>query len=85
MPEQPWYHEQIGPRLVNKWTVTHVLWGMTSARYVGWWEGLVLHSLYETFEGKLFPQPHRDVSFLNHIGDTLAFLAGRWIAERLQD
>ena len=77
---QPWFHEAAGPSLFNEWTVAHILWGMVSAQRMGLWAALGLHTLYEAVEGRLFPVPHRDVSGLNHAGDTLAFLAGRWVA-----
>lgn len=38
--------------------------------------GLVAHTIYESIEGYIFPAEFRDVSMLNHIGDTIAFAAG---------
>ena len=81
---QPWYHETVGPLLVNKWTVTHVAWGVASVKYVdSFWLALGLHTLYEMVEGGIFPLPHRDVSMLNHVGDSLAFVVGRLVGERM--
>lgn len=74
---RPWYHEQAGPQLFNEWTWTHFAWGAVSARAVDWTTAVALHTLYELVEGALFPRAHRDVSAKNHVGDTLAFLAGR--------
>lgn len=79
---RPWYHETPGPGLINEWTITHVLWGMASAKYLSWWPALALHTLYEMAEGSVFPRANRDVSTMNHVGDTLTFLVGRWLAER---
>ena len=77
MPPQPWYHEQPGPELFNSWTWTHFAWGMASARAgVGFLNAFLLHTGYEMVEGFIFPWEDRDVSMRNHVGDTVAFLAG---------
>jgi hypothetical protein len=84
MDSTPWFHETPGPNWVNEWTWTHVVWGMATARAIP--DGLVAlgaHTLYEMVEGKVFPDPHRDVSVENHLGDTLAFLAGRAVVRLL--
>lgn len=81
-PDVPWYHETTQAKLFNEWTWTHFAWGMVSAGVVStWWQALVLHTLYEMVEGRVFPNQNRDVSFRNHVGDTVAFMAGRWAME----
>lgn len=79
---QPWFHETVGPGFTNEWTITHVAWGMLSARYLGPWGALAAHTLYELVEGRIFPDPHRDVSMRNHVGDTLAFMMGWWTVQQ---
>jgi hypothetical protein len=37
---------------------------------------LILHTFYEMIEGQIFPLESRDTSFENHVGDSLASLAG---------
>lgn len=80
----PWFHETAGPSLLNEWTWTHVAWGVASAKLTGdEFTALAAHTLYEAVEGRIFPDPYRDVSFVNHVGDTLAFIAGRIVARLL--
>ena len=75
---RPWFHETPEPHLFNEWTWTHFAWGMASAGFARtWWSALLLHTMYEAVEGRIFPLKHRDASMLNHVGDTVAFLAGR--------
>jgi hypothetical protein len=75
----PWYHETTAPRLFNEWTWTHFAWGMVSAGLVSsWWMALLAHTFYEAIESQIFPVQNRDVSWTNHVGDTVAFMAGRW-------
>lgn len=79
-PKKPWYFEKTGPSFFNAWSLAHVGWGflfqqMFPDRYVA---GLVLHTLYESMEGSIFPAQFRDVSMRNHVGDTIAFAAGMW-------
>ncbi len=74
----PWYFEKTGPAFFNEWSLTHVAWGalfqlLFPDRYVA---GLVLHTIYESIEGYIFPAEFRDVSMRNHVGDTVAFAAG---------
>lgn len=74
----PWYFEKTGPAFFNEWSLTHVAWGalfqyLFPGKKVA---GLVLHTLYESIEGYIFPADFRDVSFRNHVGDTIAFAAG---------
>lgn len=79
---QPWFHETPAPNLFNEWTWTHFAWGLASARLVrSHLIALAAHTGYEAIEGRIFPDPHRDVSLLNHVGDSVAFLAGRLVAE----
>ena len=74
----PWYFEKTGPAFFNEWSLTHVAWGalfqllFPDRRFTG----LVLHTIYESIEGSIFPVQFRDASMRNHIGDTLAFAAG---------
>lgn len=74
----PWYFEKTGPAFFNEWSVTHLGWGalfqlLFPDRRV---TGLVLHTIYESIEGYIFPAEFRDVSKRNHVGDTIAFAAG---------
>ena len=74
----PWYFEKTGPAFFNEWSLTHLGWGalfqlLFPDRYV---TGLVLHTIYESIEGHIFPAAFRDTSMRNHVGDTLAFTAG---------
>ena len=76
----PWYSEKTGPAFFNEWSLTHVGWGalfqlLFPDRRV---TGLVLHTIYESIEGCIFPAEFRDVSMQNHVGDTIAFAAGMW-------
>ena len=77
-PKRPWYFEKTGPSFFNAWSLTHLGWGalfqlLFPDRYV---TGLVLHTIYESIEGHIFPLEFRDASLRNHVGDTLAFTAG---------
>jgi hypothetical protein len=74
---RPWYHESPGPEYFNHWTLAHVVSGMF-ARSAGLTllEAVLLHTAYEFVEGSIFPIEHRDVSIKNHVGDSIAFLAG---------
>ena len=74
----PWYFEKTGPAFFNEWSVAHLGWGalfqlVFPDRYV---TGLVLHTIYESIEGYIFPLKFRDASMRNHVGDTIAFAAG---------
>lgn len=75
---RPWFHESTTAALFNEWTWTHFAWGLASAAFVrGHLAAIALHTGYEAIEGRIFPDPHRDVSIRNHVGDSIAFLAGR--------
>ena len=81
----PWYFEKTGPSFFNAWSLTHVGWGalfqlMFPKRYV---TGLVLHTIYESIEGYIFPAAFRDTSMRNHVGDTIAFAAGMLVIPSL--
>jgi len=82
-PEKvPWYFEKTGPSFFNAWSFVHVGSGalfqlLFPDRYVA---GLVTHTIYEAIEGRIFPLEFRDPSFRNHVGDTIAFAVGMWIA-----
>ena len=74
----PWYFEKTGPTFFNEWSFMHLGWGalfqlVFPDRYV---TGLVLHTIYESIEGYIFPAEFRDTSMRNHVGDTIAFAAG---------
>ena len=82
---QAWFFETPGPAFFNEWTWTHFAWGLVS------WPlmkshvlGLAAHTAYEFAEGDIFPVQARDTSLKNHVGDTLAFLSGSFIAEILK-
>lgn len=76
--ELPWYFEKTGPAFFNEWSLAHVGWGVVwqllfPGRLLA---GLVVHTIYESIEGYIFPAEFRDVSMRNHVGDTIAFAAG---------
>ena len=78
-PKQvPWYFEKTGPALFNEWSLTHLGWValfqllFPDRRLTS----LVLHTIYESIEGYIFPLEFRDSSMRNHVGDTIAFAAG---------
>ena len=80
--KRPWYFEKTGPSFFNAWSLTHIGWGalfqlVFPDRYV---TGLVVHTIYESIEGYIFPAEFRDVSMRNHVGDTAAFAAGMLMA-----
>ena len=74
----PWYFEKTGPSFFNAWSFTHLGWGMLFQLVFPDRKltGLVLHTIYESIEGYIFPAEFRDVSFRNHVGDTIAFAVG---------
>ena len=75
----PWYHETPEAHFFNEWTVTHLAWGALSNHFIDSDVlAIALHTTYEYIEADLFPREHRDVSLENHIGDSLAFILGRW-------
>lgn len=83
----PWYFEKTGPAFFNEWSLAHVGWGLIwqalfPKRYV---TGLVVHTIYESIEGRIFPAEFRDVSMRNHVGDTIAFAAGMLIMPSRRD
>ena len=79
---QPWFFETTQQQLFNEWTWTHLFWGMFSTRFIkSDLNALLVHTAYESIEGFIFPSEARDVSMRNHIGDTLAFLAGRLVGQ----
>lgn len=78
----PWYFEKTGPSFFNVWSLAHVASGalfevLFPERFVA---GLVTHTIYEAIEGHIFPAEFRDTSVRNHVGDSLAFAAGMWVA-----
>lgn len=82
--QKPWYFEKTGPAFFNKWSLTHVGWGAVFQlffpnRHLA---GLVVHTIYESIEGYIFPAAFRDVSMRNHVGDTIAFAAGMSLIPR---
>lgn len=79
-----WFYETPGPALFNEWTWTHFAWGLASWPLMkSHMVGLAAHTLYEFTEGEIFPVQARDTSFENHVGDTVAFLAGSVVGKIL--
>lgn len=81
----PWYFEKTGPAIFNEWSLAHLGWGalfqaVFPNRQI---TGLVVHTIYESIEGYIFPVEFRDSSMRNHVGDTIAFAAGMLLVERL--
>lgn len=75
---KPWFYETTEPALFNEWTWSHFFWGLLSASTVrSDVTAIGAHTVYEMIEGWIFPWEYRDISMLNHIGDTVAFIAGR--------
>ncbi len=82
---QAWFFETPGPAFFNEWTWTHFAWGLVSWRLTkNHWAGLAGHTIYEAVEGEIFPARARDISLQNHAGDTVAFLAGSFVAQVLK-
>lgn len=81
---KPWYYETPGSRVFNEWTITHVAWGVLwgAVKPGALVSGILFHTTYELIEGYIFAIEDRDTSMRNHIGDTLAFLAGALITGR---
>ena len=79
----PWYFEKTGPALFNEWSLTHLGWGALFQAVFPERKltGLVLHTIYESVEGYIFPLEFRDASMRNHVGDTIAFAAGMLLVE----
>lgn len=83
--DRPWFHETTTPNLFNEWTWTHTAWGILAYRETrSYLVPIIAHTIYEIIEGNIFPDPHRDVSNLNHIGDTIAFVFGLWLGEYVE-
>ena len=79
--ERPWFFETPQANLFNEWTWTHFFWGMLSTKFIqSGLAAMLAHTGYESVEGMIFPSQARDVSMLNHVGDSVAFLAGRLVA-----
>ena len=71
------FYEPSGPALFNRWTAAHVGVGAISKREgIPLLAGVILHTIYEAHEDKIFKRFNRDKSMLNHVGDTVAFIAG---------
>ena len=80
-----WYFEGSQGAYFNEWSLSHFLWGVliweiTRSHLVS----LGLHTLYEIYEGQLFPVQARDTSLENHLGDSLAFVAGTYAASEIK-
>jgi hypothetical protein len=74
-----WYWESGQGRVFNAWSLAHV--GSGALSYLAWRRylpGIVLHTAYELMEDRIYPFHGRDRSMENHIGDTLAFVAGQF-------
>lgn len=85
--KRPWWFESTGPAYFNEWSIAHVGWGVV-------WQllfpdhrlaGLVVHTIYESIEGHIFPAKDRDVSMANHVGDTAAFAAGMLVIPPMRE
>ena len=81
----PWYYEDPGPAFFNGWSLVHVGSGALFQTLVPNRPilGLALHTAYEAIEGFIFTREDRDPSMRNHIGDTIAFAAGMWLASAI--
>jgi hypothetical protein len=80
----PWYYEKPGPALFNAWSFPHLVTGLLASRYVDYPVGLLGHTIYESVETDFkIARQERDTSFLNHVGDTIAFTAGFFLARRV--
>jgi len=76
-----YFHEEGQGQLFNAWSLVHFSVGVLSWTLLrSQLAGLVAHTIYESVEGEFFPSDHRDRSMTNHIGDTVAFLAGSSLA-----
>jgi len=79
-----WYEDGQG-NYFNSWSLVHFSVGVLS------WvllrnqvSGLFIHTVYESVEGEFFASDERDLSMENHIGDTVAFLSGSFLASALK-
>ncbi len=71
-------------RWFNAWSLVHFSVGVLSWTLLrSQLAGLVVHTVYESVEGEFFPSDHRDRSMENHLGDTVAFMAGSGLASLL--
>jgi hypothetical protein len=77
-----WHHEKAGPAFFNAWTLTHVAWGFIAERAVSFGIAMAAHFAYEMVEGEIFPAEDRDISMANHVGDTVGFIAGFYLAKK---
>lgn len=78
------YHEEGQGRFFNAWTLVHFSVGVLSWTVLrSQVAGLLIHTIYESIEGDFFPSEHRDRSMNNHVGDTVAFVAGSYLASML--
>jgi len=76
-PMKSIFYEPPGPSLFNRWSVAHLSVGAIAKRNgVPFLPALLAHTFYEYHEDKVFTRETRDKSMLNHIGDTIAFVAG---------
>jgi hypothetical protein len=55
---------------------------MFAGNHVGFIPAVLIHTAYESVEGYLFPIENRDASMMNHVGDTIAFMAGWAVAKK---
>ena len=82
MADKGYYlHEEGQGRYFNAWSLVHFSVGVLTWTVLrNQLAGLVIHTAYEAVEGDFFPWYHRDRSMANHVGDTVAFLAGSLLA-----
>ena len=78
------YHEAGQGRAFNAWSLVHFSVGVLSWTVLrSQVAGLIMHTVYESVEGRFFPSDQRDRSITNHVGDTVAFLAGSLLASAI--
>ena len=75
------FYEKGQGNFFNAWSLVHFSMGVISWTFLrSQVAGLVIHTVYEAVEGEFFPWYYRDRSMVNHVGDTVAFMAGSALA-----
>ena len=72
------------PTVFTPWSLVHVAVGAASLNYVSFENGELLHAMYEIVGSKRFfnimgIQVKEESSFVNSLGDQLAFTVGRFL------
>lgn len=76
-----YFHEEGQGQYFNAWSLVHFSVGVMAWTVLrNQLAGLAIHTVYESVEGEFFPSDHRDRSMTNHVGDTIAFMAGSFLA-----